>query len=139
MANVHLIQYGVLGNIGRFPTLDAVCYPLRCRVIIRTERGLEVGRVLSIPTETISDISPKNQVAPALPAHGTLLRKMTVEDELLLARVNKNRDEAYDACCRLLEDSLIPATLIDVEQLFDGRRLYFYFLGSVPNSLEKRD
>ena len=30
----------------------------------------------------------------------------------------------------------IPAALVDVEHLFDGRSLFFYFLGEVPPQLE---
>jgi hypothetical protein len=61
---------------------------------------------------------------------------MTVEDQLLEARLEKNRQDAYQACCRLLAERNIPAVLIDVEHLFDGQGLFFYFLGDVPAELE---
>jgi hypothetical protein len=49
---------------------------------------------------------------------GALLRVMTTEDALLLARIEKNRVRAYEACVKLLEQRAIPAVLMDVEHLF---------------------
>ena len=69
-------------------------------------------------------------------ADGTLLRGVTVEDDLLLSRLEKNRDEAYQACSDLLIEHDLRVTLMDVEHLFDGRSLVFYFLGEVTPQLE---
>ncbi len=122
----HLVRVGVLGNIGRFVSVDAVVYPRGSRVICRTPRGLELGQVLT-------------QVAAAGQrgtADGSLLRGVTVEDELLIGRLQRNRDEAYQACRSWLDEHPPTATLIDVEHLFDGQSLYFYFLGEVTPELE---
>jgi hypothetical protein len=61
---------------------------------------------------------------------------MTVEDQLLEARLEKNRDRAFSACRQRLDELGIEATLLDVEHLFDGRRLFFYFLGEVTPAIE---
>jgi hypothetical protein len=61
---------------------------------------------------------------------------MTVEDELLWARLQKNRDAAFAACQQLLGEHSSGTALMDVETLFDGRTLYFYFLGAVSPELE---
>ena len=60
---------------------------------------------------------------------GVLLRRLTVEDELLVARLERSRAEAFEACVDALQARQIAATLVDVEHLFDGRSLYFYILG----------
>ena len=59
------------------------------RVICRTLRGLEVGEVLAG-----SDATDEQA------ADGTLLRRVTIEDDLLIARLEKNRDEAYPSLRR---------------------------------------
>jgi len=115
-----------MGQIGRFAAVDAVRYPRRSRVVVRTRRGLEIGEVLA-PPEGESD--------PAW-ADGEILRGMTVEDELLSARLEKHRQEAYEACVALLAEAGSQAVLLDVEHLFDGQGLYFYFLGEVTPELE---
>jgi len=96
-------------------------------VIVRTRRGLELGDVLC-PPDDLDDEQPF--------ADGDLLRGVTVQDELLQARLEKNRQDAYKACAAMLAEQCIPAVLVDVEHLFDGQGLYFYFLGDVPAELE---
>jgi hypothetical protein len=126
MSRSHFVRIGVVGQVGRFTAVDAVRYPRGARVIVRTGRGLEIGDVLAPCDEQIEHGT----------SDGAILRGMTVEDQLLEARLEKNRDRAFRACQRRLEELGIEATLLDVEHLFDGRRLYFYFLGEVTPAIE---
>lgn len=118
----HLVRYGLLGHVGAFAAADAVRYPRRSRVVVRSPRGLEVGEVLSEPND-----GPR-----AAAADGLILRRMSVQDDLLEARLQRRRHEAFDACRRLLAEAAVSATLVDVEHLFDGEGLLFYFLGDPP-------
>ena len=121
MSRHHLLRVGALGRVGRFTAVDAVSYPRGTRVICRTSRGLEVGEILG-PTEYDPD---------RWQTDGSILRGVTVADDLLLARQRKNRDQAFTACRELLAQRGSSAVLMDVEQLFDAGTLYFYFLGDV--------
>src|SRR6185503_20040872 len=112
MSRFHLVRVGAMGQVGRFAAVDSVHYPRRSRVIVRTRRGLEVGDVLSPPDDRDDGRTF---------ADGDLLRGVTVQDELLQARLEKNRQEAYAACARMLGESGMPAVLVDVEHLFDGQ------------------
>jgi hypothetical protein len=60
---------------------------------------------------------------------------MTVEDELLAARLEKNRHAALEGCAERLRALGSSATLMDAEHLFDGQTLVFYFLGDQPPEL----
>jgi cell fate regulator YaaT (PSP1 superfamily) len=122
----HLVRVGALGHVGRFRSVDATRYPRGARVIVRTPRGLEVGDILAPPGEEPQRVR----------SDGPILRGMTAQDQLLEARLQKNRLAAYSACTQRLADRGIPATLVDVEHLFDGRGLYFYFLGDVPAEVD---
>jgi cell fate regulator YaaT (PSP1 superfamily) len=115
-----------MGVIGRFTSVDGTLFPRHSRVIVRTGRGLEVGEVLS----------PPDGVSFAEASDGSILRGMAVEDSLLAARLEKNRQQACDACAALLAERGIDAVLMDAEQLFDGHTLAFYFLGEVTPELE---
>lgn len=114
-----------MGHVGRFTSVDAVQFPRGSRVVCRTSRGLEVGQVLSAATNGERGESD-----------GSLLRGVTPEDELLLARLEKNKEEAFAACTELVAQRGLPVVLMDVEHLFDGRSLYFYFLGDVTPELD---
>lgn len=123
----HYVRVGLHGHVGRFRSADAARYARGVRVIVRSARGLEIGEVLA-PAESSG--------APGA-ADGALLRKMTAQDELLATRLDARRDEAYQACVRLLAERGVEAALMDVETLFDGRRLYFHFLGDAPAAAEQ--
>lgn len=124
MPKFHYVRVGVLGHVGRFVASDAARYPRRARVVVRTARGLELGEVLSLP----DDDEPYD-------SDGVLLRGVTVEDELLAARLEKNRAAAFEACQQRIREESLSATLMDVEHLFDGQTLVFYFLGDQPEAL----
>lgn len=119
----HLIRVGVLGQVGRFRAAEPVRYPRGARVVCRTRRGLEVGDVLTVESDSTAEHD------------GTLLRRVTVEDELLLARLSRHREEAYEACHNKLIELGLSSALIDVEHLFDGKSIYFYFLGEVTEQV----
>lgn len=121
----HLVRVGALGHVGRFTAVDAVRYPRYARVVVRTGRGLELGEVLAAPA------GPDDA-----PADGSILRGLTVEDQLLAARLEKHRHEAFEACTARLAETNSTAVLMDVEHLFDGRTLLFYFLGEMTPELE---
>jgi len=120
MTSVSLVRIGALGHVGRFRAAGGGGYRRGDRVVCRTRRGIETGEVL----------------APAGPGtedcDGAVLRPMSVEDELLRSRLEKNKDQAYQACVGRLAERGIAATLMDVELLFDGKSIYFYFLGEPP-------
>jgi len=118
----HLIKIGLMGVVGTFDAADFRIYTRDQRVICRTDRGLEVGIV-------ICDV---DQPATA----GDVLRVTGSEDELILDRLERFRDRAYNACNDLLIQRGLSATLVDVEHLFDGESVFFYFLGAIDPRVE---
>ncbi len=121
MGRNHLVRVSVLGQVGRFVSVDATSYPRGTDVVCRTRRGLEVGLVVS--HSRLSVVRGTSD--------GSILRALTPQDYLVLERQHKNRREAFEACQRLLVQQRASATLIDVEHLFDGKSLFFYFMGDV--------
>jgi hypothetical protein len=126
MQREHLVRWGRLGHVGRFTSVDAVSYPRHAPVVLRTSRGLELGEVLAVADDTGTEHS----------TDGSILRAVTVEDRLLEARLDKNRQAALDACALHLSASGETALLMDVEFLFDGQTLLFYFLGDPSPHIE---
>jgi len=111
-----------MGVVGTFDAPDFRTYTRDQRVICRTHRGLEVGIVICDVDSPASD--------------GSVLRVTGSEDELILDRLERFRDRAYKACSDLLVDRRLPGTLVDVEHLFDGESVFFYFLGEVDPRVE---
>ncbi len=129
---IHLVQIGVLGHIGRFTAADGRRRQPGCAVICRTRRGLEAGTVLKA-------LEPESPFAvPGDDAcDGQLVRRVTPDDRLILKRIERFRDRAFEACTELIRQHRLPAVLMDAEQLFDGQTLYFYFLGEVTDDLNR--
>ncbi|HTN73703.1 MAG TPA: PSP1 C-terminal domain-containing protein [Pirellulaceae bacterium] len=121
----HFVRVGVLGHVGRFRAVESARHPRGTRVVCRTARGLEVGEVLSHAEGFTADVD------------GTLLRRITVEDDLLLDRLERHRLAAFEACSAKLVERGISAALIDVEHLFDGESLFFYFLGETTPAIDE--
>ncbi|MEE2826333.1 MAG: PSP1 C-terminal domain-containing protein [Planctomycetota bacterium] len=124
MSKPYLVKIGLMGMIGRYDAPDYRQYERDAQVICRTPRGLEVGRVLC-------DLNAPGE-ARETEQQGQLLRSTTAADELLLERLQRHRDRAFQACENLLKERQIDAILVDVEHLFDGESIFFYFLGEVP-------
>src|SRR5690606_7275985 len=96
----------------------------RSRVVCRTRRGLEIGDVLAV-------VAGRGD-----PPDGSLLRRMTLQDELLQQRIEQQKREAMSACQERLAQASSQAVLVDAELLFDGQTLIFYFFGETPGELD---
>ncbi len=126
MSAVHLVQIGLLGSIGKFASADRRVYARDAEVVCRTARGLEVGKVICKiePSDTESE------------RDGEVLRRVGREDRAIVERLDRFRDRAFLACTKLLAERDLQATLVDVEHLFDGQSIWFYFLGEVSPEVE---
>jgi cell fate regulator YaaT (PSP1 superfamily) len=109
-----------MGNVGRFRSTTG--FARGTQTVCRTPRGLELGEVMG-PVQSGA-------------ADGDLIRRTTSQDQLLAERLRRNADDAFAACQELLAELSAPPTLLDVELMFDGQGLYFYFIGDVPSEVD---
>lgn len=122
---MQLVRFGVMGQVQPFRGDAGNVFRRGSEVVLRTVRGLEWGTVLTAP-------------AP-LPAEsaGTILRSVAPQDRLLIERIERNKQDAIEACERRLQEDAIDATLVDLELLFDGQTLVFYFVGEINAQIER--
>lgn len=126
MSSIHLVQVGLMGAVGKFASADHRSYSPDAHVICRTSRGLEVGKVICCLEQ--DDVS--------LERDGDLLRNVGSEDRAIIERLDRFRDRAFNACSDLIVQRGLKATLVDVEHVFDGQSIWFYFLGEVDPEVE---
>ncbi len=92
-------------------------------VIVKTELGMEIGEALTVPVL----LEGRNDTSG--PWLGEVVRSAERED---LARWKFIKEELepgeFDRCVELIESHKLPMKLVDVEHLFGGDRIIFYFL-----------
>lgn len=137
MATAHLVKIGLFGQVGRLATPGGRLFSRNDRVVCRTSRGLEVGTVLCAD-ELVRRPEVPAELSQSPPEFdGEVLRRLTPDDTLIMDRIERFRDKAFQACNELLIERGLKAVLVDVEHLFDGQSLFFYFLGEVPEEVHQ--
>jgi cell fate regulator YaaT (PSP1 superfamily) len=116
-----IVRHGVMRFLGEFEPRDAVRHPRGAKVVIRTDRGLELGDVLC-------EATPRAVEYLSEPTHGVILRAATAEDVQQMERLADSERAAFDACCKSIAQRKLQMDLVDVEWLFGGERIIFYFL-----------
>ncbi len=98
-------------------------------VVVKTERGLEIGEVYDIATESDTKVD--------FTVEGKIVRKLTEVDQKQLDQLHKKEIEAFDICVAEINELKLPMKLLSVEYMFDGKKAIFYF--SAPERVDFRE
>jgi cell fate regulator YaaT (PSP1 superfamily) len=90
-------------------------------VLLRTERGLEVGEVLCTASPEVLGAIPDA-------TKGDLLRVASADDRAKAAHLADIEKKEFAAGEKLIAQHRLPMQLVDVEHLFGGERIVFFFL-----------
>jgi cell fate regulator YaaT (PSP1 superfamily) len=117
----YIVRHGAMRLLGEFAAADSPPFDRGARVVVRTDRGQEVGDVLCPSTPQAVAYLPE-------PTRGDILRPMTEDDRRREELLRANAGKQFDAAAKLVEAHKLQMQLVDVEPLFGGERLVFYFL-----------
>jgi cell fate regulator YaaT (PSP1 superfamily) len=120
MASPWIVRHGAMRFLGEFDP-EGKDYARGDEVIARTDRGLEVGAVLCPAT-------PRAVALLSEPTRGRILRCMTDADRLERDRLHEQEGREMETCGRFVAQRKLQMELVDVEHLFGGERIVFYFL-----------
>lgn len=146
------VRYGYMMYIGSFPSN----VPLRGgdRVIVKTDRGTELGEVITVCEQVASSEeleARQEEQAPVEPstkdAHSDtaqsrtrrgpqgsphaqrVIRKATREDLARAREVSETTEPAeFKFCQQKIQELSVPMRMAAVEHLFGGEKVIFYFL-----------
>jgi cell fate regulator YaaT (PSP1 superfamily) len=106
---------------GKAEQFDAVDLPLDTNenVIVETEKGLALGRVLSPPRE--------KEKRFFLKAPKKVIRKATAEDLEQSVKNQQLEKEAFQFCLRKIREKNLNMKLVKTEVLLDRSKILFYF------------
>lgn len=117
----YIVRYGIMRSIGVMASRNDIVYRRSMEVIVRTDRGIEVGQVLCEATEDA--LSHLDQ-----PATGHVIREVSGEDVTSIDGIDGDRKKKLAVCQKHIEALKLDMKLIDVEQLFGGERLVVFYL-----------
>jgi cell fate regulator YaaT (PSP1 superfamily) len=116
-----LVRHGAMRFVGRFTVPANVSAGRRDTVIVRTERGTEHGEVLC-PAD------PQTMAHIPDPTHGQVVRSATADDRRKIADLKAVQQREFEVGSGLVAQHRLAMQIVDVEHLFGGERILFYFL-----------
>jgi cell fate regulator YaaT (PSP1 superfamily) len=115
-----IVRHGSMRFLGAFDAAGVSCQR-GDPVVVRTERGLEVGEVLC-------DASPRAVSLIAEPTGGRVVRLLGIDDRQQAERLRQAEGDEFGTCQKFVTQRKLQMELVDVEHLFGGERIIFYFL-----------
>lgn len=116
-----LVRHGVMRFLGEFAAPPSLSVRRGDVVVIRTERGLEVGDVLCPSSPQALSVIPD-------PTKGEIVRLATTDDKSRIAQLEILKRQQFTTAEKLVVDHRLAMQLVDIEHVFGGERLVFYFL-----------
>jgi len=117
----YLVRHGAMRFLGVYTAAPNSAIRRGDVVILKTERGLEAGHILCPSTPQAISAIPD-------PTRGEIVRLATLADKARLATIEADRDRMLDAAGKLVEQFRLAMQFVEVEHLFGGERLVFYFM-----------
>jgi cell fate regulator YaaT (PSP1 superfamily) len=117
----YVVRHGSARALSVAPTRGSDLCPRGTRVILRTNRGLEVGEVLCEATEqAVAQLQD--------PGQGQIVREMTPEDAVEQTHIQSREREEFEICQQYVERLKLAMQLVDIEHVFGGERIVIYYL-----------
>jgi len=117
----YIVRHGVMRFLGDFEAPAETPLARLDRIIVKTERGHETGEVLC-PS------SPQAVAYLTEPTSGQFVRHMTPADHERAGQIRELQKKEFDIGRALIAEHKLAMQLIDVEHVFGGERLVFFFL-----------
>jgi cell fate regulator YaaT (PSP1 superfamily) len=121
MTNRLIVRHGAMRFLGEFEPGEGIFYNRGTQVLLRTERGQEVGEVLC-------EATPQAREWLTEPTQGQIIRPVSFEDLQSIDRVREKEAQEFETCLKFIGQRQLQMALVDVEHLFGGERIVFYFL-----------
>jgi cell fate regulator YaaT (PSP1 superfamily) len=117
----YLVSHGSAGAFGRFHCEQPIALRRGDSVVIRTERGVELGMVLCPATSRHANLL---DAGPA----GELLRRATPEDKQIAVALHERQQRLFNDARRLSAEFSLPLEVLDVEATLDGHQITLYYV-----------
>jgi len=122
MSNRYIVRFGSNRTVAEFTVHDGKAHQRSTQVVIKSDRGMEWGEVLSESSDRARKVMGHRE------SRGRILRKASDDDFRHLDDVRRRERVEFDGCNDLIRERKLQMQLVDVEHLFGGERIIFYYL-----------
>ncbi|MHC4236820.1 MAG: PSP1 domain-containing protein [Planctomycetota bacterium] len=132
-----LVSYGRIGTLGWFEHNEAHIPKLCAHVVIKTKRGLELGKIVGVHNyrggqfksspEQVEEYFCNRTKDYPLGDGGRFVRFATAADLSEQRHLEKNAIGEAKTCQRITEELGLKMKIVEAEHLFGGERIIFYF------------
>ncbi len=134
-----LIRYGRMSTLGFFEHHETQIPKLPSRVIVKTDRGLELGELagqlcpykagqFKLNPEQIKKYFDDSNIDLSVEPTGKFIRYATPDDISEQRHLQKIAEEEIKTCRRFVKELNLPMKIVDAEHIFGGERIIFYFM-----------
>jgi cell fate regulator YaaT (PSP1 superfamily) len=117
-----IVRHGAMRLLGVFTPGRFVTVERGDQVVVVTERGHEIGEVLCLATPQAAAVLPD-------PTRGEIVRRMTDDDRAKQKELDTaTKNAVFDHAVELIRHHNLAMQLVEVEHVFGGERIIFYFL-----------
>ncbi len=119
----YVVRYGTMRLLGDFEARRQTYYCRSDEVIVRSERGIEWGTVLSSATEKTASYLGSTRASG-----GRILRGVSDEDRRSRQEASEREKLCFSQAAAMMAERRMQMQLIDIEQILGGERLILYYL-----------
>ena len=134
-----LVRYGRMSTLGFFEHRETKISKIKPRVVVKTDRGLELGYLvgrlaaykggqLKLSEEQILEYFENSDIDFSLGQAGKFIRYATTADVSEERHLQKIAKEEMECCRHFVKEMDLPMKIVDVEHVFGGERIIFYFM-----------
>ncbi|MDD5327259.1 MAG: regulatory iron-sulfur-containing complex subunit RicT [Phycisphaerae bacterium] len=134
-----LVGYGRTNTLGWFEHHESDIPQLPCRVVVKTNRGLELGHIVGqscpyrggqfkLSREQLKRYFDDSEIDLVVEEAGKFIRYATADDISEENHLRKIAKEELKCCRSFVKELGMQMKIVDAEHIFGGERLIFYFM-----------
>jgi cell fate regulator YaaT (PSP1 superfamily) len=121
MLNHYVVRYGQMRFLGEYAGLTEQEHLRGQKVVVRSDRGTELGEVLCAAND-------RTALFLENPVKGDIVRVASPDDLAAETTLVSRQQDGFAACRELIAKRKLQMDLVDVEAIFGGERMGFYYL-----------
>lgn len=131
------VRYGAMNSIGEFSYKPGTVFKCGAKVVIESDRGVELGQQVSLSCNGCSKQVTREQIQRYVQTSGPeffklsagrILREANDQDILEQQQLNSHLCDDIETCALLAAQLELEIKVVTCEHLLGGERIVFYFI-----------